>query len=208
MDADNLQILSNQGYAVLAPDIPLGEGPPMPQLSDPVCSGIDHVVKLGVADAQRLGIMGHSFGGYGVNWLITQSTRFGAAVSVAGLCNLISAYDTLTEKGYGAHGLYEEWMDGTLWEQRERYIENSPILHVDRVETPLLLIAGSRDRGSVLQAEEMFSALRRLDREVMLVSYVGQEHSPSGWTHASRQDYWRRILAWFDEHLKGRESTQ
>lgn len=201
VDADNLQILANHGYAVLAPDTLLKDGPPMPQLPDSVFSGIDYVIELGIADPQRLGIMGHSFGGSGVNWLITQTTRFGAAVSAAGTCNLISSYGTLTEKGYNFYNP-DDSMGGSLWEQKNRYIENSPIFDLDRVETPLLLIVGSKHKHDVLQAEEMFSGLRRLNKKVVLANYLGQEHSPSGWSYTSRQDYWKRILAWFDEHLK------
>jgi len=200
VDADNLQILANHGYAVLAPDTPLKEGPPMPQLPASVFSGIDYVIELGIADSQRLGIMGHSFGGSGVNFLITQTTRFGAAVSAAGTCNLISSDGTLTEEGYNFYNR-DDLMGGNLWEQKSRYIENSPIFNLDKVETPLLLIVGSKHKHDVLQAEELFSGLRRLNKKVVLANYLGQEHSPSGWNHASRQDYWQRILAWFDEHL-------
>ena len=199
---DHFQILANHGYAVLAPDTPLEDGPPMPQLPDSVLSGIDHVIELGVADPQQLGIMGHSFGGEGVNWLITRTTRFSAAVSVAGTCDLISAYGTVSDEGYSSYGLREEHMGGTLWEQRSRYIENSPVFDLDRVEPPVLLIVGSEAKCDVLQAEEMFSGLRRLNKKAVLANYRGQEHSPSGWNGASQQDYSNRIVAWFDEHLK------
>lgn len=203
VETDNLQIFANHGYAVLAPNTPITSGPPMPQLPDSVFSAIDHVVDLGIADTRGLGIMGHSFGGYGVNFLVTQDTRFSAAVSAAGLVDLVSGYSAVSDEGYASYGMFEEWMEGTLWEQRARYIENSPVFDLDKVETPMLIIVGSEQRTDVLQAEEAFSGLRRLDKKVVLANYLGQGHSLSGWSHECRHDYWERILVWFDEHLKG-----
>jgi len=91
-------------------------------------------------------------------------------------------------------------MGGTLWEFPKRYVENSPVFHLDKVETPLLLIHGVEDFVPIAQAEEMFSGLRRLGKRVSLVRYSGAGHG--FWSYENVVDHWQRVIAWFDEHLK------
>ena len=173
-----------------------------------VLSGIDTLIDMGIADPNRLGIMGHSYGGYCVNALITQTPRFAAAVSSAGCGNLISFYGHLTEEG---DSQWIHWTEsgqakigGSLWEFRDRYIENSPIFFLDKVETPLLLVVGALDVPVVPQAGEMFSGLRRLGKKAVLARYEGEGHSQiTSWRYANIADYWQRVLSWFDEHLSG-----
>jgi dipeptidyl aminopeptidase/acylaminoacyl peptidase len=205
MTARNLQILTNHGYAVLLPDIVLQTNNPLKELSEVVLRAINRVVELGVADSNRLGVIGHSYGGYSVNALITQTTRFGAGVSMAGACNLSSMYGTVTDNG---NSPWIEWaekgqggMEGPPWEFPERYVENSPIFHLDKVETPLLLIHGTEDSYHA-QSKEMFSGLRRLGKEAVFVRYIGESHAPVSYRRANIIDMWHRILDWFDEHLK------
>ena len=96
-------------------------------------------------------------------------------------------------------------MGGTLWEYRDRYIENSPIFYFDKVQTPILIIHGSRDIGVPLfLAEEIFVTLRRLGKEVELAKYEGEAHNIVG--HANRLDYLERMLNWFDSKLKSSDS--
>ena len=208
-------LLTNQDYVVFLPDTPMETNAPIQELAEMVLSGIDTLIDMGIADPSRLGIMGHSYGGYCVNALITQTSRFSAAVSSAPLANLISFYGHLTEEGDSQwiHWAEKEQgkMGGSLWEFRDRYIENSPIFFLDKVETPLLLVVGALDGvPAVPQAGEMFSGLRRLGKKAVFARYEGEGHSQvTNWRYPNVADYWQRVLFWFDEHLsKSSEEDQ
>ena len=82
---DNMQLLASHGYAVFMPNVPMGTGMPLREVGDAVLPGVDRVIEMGIADSEALGLMGHSYGGCCVNCLITQTTRFRAAVSSAGI---------------------------------------------------------------------------------------------------------------------------
>ena len=115
----------------------------MADLLKTVIPGVDRVVELGIADPDRLGVMGHSYGGYSTLSLIVQTTRFKAAVDSAGPADLISVYGQMDKTGSsGAIGWSETGqggMVGTPWQFRDRYIENSPIFYLDRWNTPYSL---------------------------------------------------------------------
>ena len=203
----NMHILATQGYAVFLPDTPSETSDLIQELTDAVLSGVDAVIDLGIADANRLGIMGHSFGGYCVNALVTQTSRFRAAVSSASISNLVSYYGFVNEagdsQGIGGTELGQLRMGGSLWEYQDAYIKNSPIFYLDRVETPLLLIHGELETRFTMQLGELFSGLRRLGKEVVWATYLGEDHDLGSWRYPNAIDRWNRILDWFDEHLKG-----
>jgi dipeptidyl aminopeptidase/acylaminoacyl peptidase len=203
---DNLQLLATRGYAVLLPDTPVHPGRVARDLAEAVMPGVDKVVDLGIADPSRLGVMGHSFGGYSVAALITQTTRFRAAVVSAGVSDLISAYGQMGRDGdANGVGWSEEGqalLGGPPWEFPLRYLENSPILHLDRVGTPVLIVHGALDETvPVAQADELFVGLRRLGQEAVYVRYEGEGHWQGYWGHANAADYWNRVLEWFEEHI-------
>jgi dipeptidyl aminopeptidase/acylaminoacyl peptidase len=201
---ENLQILATRGYAVLLPDTPLRKGTPMQDLLKTVMPGVDRAIDLGIGDPEGLGIMGHSYGGYSTLSLIAQTTRFKAAVDSAGPANLISFYGVLHKSGAaGGIGWSETGQGGmvdTPWQVRDRYIENSPLFYLDRVETPLLIVQGDLDLIT-LQSDEVFVALRRLGKEVVYAKYAGEDHWEGTWSAANAVDYWNRVIAWFDSHL-------
>jgi dipeptidyl aminopeptidase/acylaminoacyl peptidase len=94
-------------------------------------------------------------------------------------------------------------MGGPPWQFRERYIENSPIFYLDRVETPLLIVHGSDDRAvPSFLSDEVFVGLRRLGKEVAYAKYEGEGHSPFEWSYANQLDFCKRMIEWFDDHLK------
>lgn len=198
-------LLTKQGYVVFLPDMPMETNSPIQELTELALSGIDTVIDMGIADAKRLGVMGHSYGGYCVNALITQTPRFAAAVASAPITNLTSFYGHLTEGGDSTWITWAERsqgrMGGSLWEFPDQYIENSPIFFVDKVETPLLLIVGALDEYAAPQAGEMFSGLRRLGKHAVLVRYEDEGHIPQLGRYPNVVDYWQRVLSWFDEHL-------
>lgn len=200
---DNLQILATRGYAVFLPDAPLGEAAPMTDLMTAVMPGLDKIVVLAIADPKRLGIMGHSYGGYSTLAIITQTTRFQAAVASACISDLISNYAWMSVDGDAFGVAWSESgqgrMGGPPWPDPSRYHQNSPFLRLDRVTTPLLLIHGSLD--NVMQSEAVFVGLRRLGREAVFARYNGERHWPGTWARANVLDYWARIIDWFDRHI-------
>ena len=206
------QILATRGYAVFLPDMPLAGKEPVQEIVQATLDGIDHLITSGIADSTRLAVMGHSYGGYGVLAIITQTDRFRAAIAAASQGNLISKYNQLKEDGSDRIAWAERGqgrMGGTLWEVRERYIENSPFFRLDHVTTPLLLLHGEADPAvPVSEADATFIALRRLNRRVAYARYEGEGHVVSWWSLANRIDYWHRIVSWLDEHLQDTASAE
>jgi len=199
----NMQLLAMRGYAVLAPDSHVQVGSSMLDLVKTVLPGVNKVIEMGVADPDRLGIMGHSFGAYSALALIVQTARFKAAVVVDGFGDLIGSYGGMDKTGavFGV-SIGEEEEGGTPWQFRERYVENSPIFYLDKVGTPVLLIHGSAD--SVVPPfldDEIFAGLRRLGKEADYVKYEGEGHAPPYWSYANQVDFCNRVIAWLDTHL-------
>jgi dipeptidyl aminopeptidase/acylaminoacyl peptidase len=206
----NLQMLATRGYAVLLPDAPQHLGTPMLDLAKAVLPGVDKVIGMGIADPDRLGVMGHSYGGYSVLSLIVQTKRFKAAIEADGMGDLISAYGqmrrdgtafqtSITEEGQGL-------MAGTPWQFRERYIENSPLFYFDRVETPLLIVHGADDKGvAPFLGDEIFVALRRLGKEVEYAKYEGEEHAQPNWSYPNQIDFCNRMIEWFGRYLGAKQ---
>ena len=197
-------MFGSRGYALFLPDLPVPEIEPTKQFSNVLLPGIDAAIATKKVEAERLGVIGHSYGGYTVNVLITQTTRFKAAVASASISNLISGYLMEPDTGLST-GWYETGgggMGGTLWEFPQRYIDGSPIFHLDKVETPLLLIHGDQDFVPFDQAKEMFMGLARLEKEVVLLKYKEADHWHGFWSNEKLADYWERVLNWFDEYLK------
>jgi dipeptidyl aminopeptidase/acylaminoacyl peptidase len=203
----NAHLLATRGYAVFVPDIPFPSarmGTAMADIAKIVLPGVSRVVELGIADSSRLGLWGQSFGGYTVLSLLVQSSRFRAAIVAASApLDLIASYERLdvngndwvlsTEQGQGRLG-------GSLWEYRDRYIENSPFFYLDRVRTPVLIQYGSADELAPF-SRSLFVGLRRLNQRVELLRYEGENHVVL--SLANQVDYWHRAIGWFDEHLKG-----
>jgi dipeptidyl aminopeptidase/acylaminoacyl peptidase len=208
----NMQIPVAHGYAVLVPSMPLGpEGAaddPMLRLPEGVLPAVDKVVEMGIADPERLFLMGQSFGGYSTYGLVTQTDRFAAAVSLAGLSNLVSLYGQFDARqrygDYPQENLFQMAlsesaqirMGGPPWEELNRYLRNSPIFQVDRVNTPLMIVQGDIDYVAIQQGEEFFNGLYRQGKRARFVRYWGEGHvleSP-----ANIRDMWQRIFEWFD----------
>jgi dipeptidyl aminopeptidase/acylaminoacyl peptidase len=206
---ENMQVFATRGYVVFMPDIPSPKvGSPMSGLVQSILPAVNKIIDLGIADSNRMGVMGHSYGGYMVLSFIVQTNRFKAAVARAGIYDLAAEYGYMTRSGATFGPAWAETgqgaIGGTPWEFRERYIENSPFFYLDRVETPLLLIHGSEDSASSpFTADQVFTGLRRLGKPVEYAKYLGEEHTESGWGYANQIDYLTRVINWFDKYLKG-----
>jgi dipeptidyl aminopeptidase/acylaminoacyl peptidase len=203
----NMQLFATRGYAVLFPDAPLRLGTPMADLGKTILPGINKVIEMGIADPERLGVIGQSFGGYSTLSLIVQTKRFKAAVEADGPGDLFGFYGEMDKSGtaYGTsvieHG--QALMGGTPWDSRDRYVENSPIFYLNRTETPLLIVHGSEDIAvASFLGDELFVALRRLGKRVDYAKYEGEDHTQLFWSYANQLDFCNRVIAWFDKYLK------
>ena len=212
--ANNPQLLAARGYAVLFPSMPLGtEGDasdPYLDMANGLQPAVDAAIEMGIADPDRLGLMGHSYGGYGTYALITQTHRFRAAVALAGIADLASLYGQFDARlryepdahDYLLQSLAEIGqlrMGNPPWQDPERYVRNSPLFAAGDVQTPLLIIQGDMDYVPIQQGEQFFSALYRQGRRARFVRYWGEGHvfqSP-----ANIEDMWKHIFGWFDEFL-------
>jgi dipeptidyl aminopeptidase/acylaminoacyl peptidase len=202
---ENMQLLATRGFAVLAPDMPPFDlKNQMRAMAPIIISGIDRIIELGVADSTRVGIIGHSWGGYTVISMIAQSPRFRAAVARGGMADKVASYGIVHQSGYAAGAILQERMlGGTMWEVRDRYIDNSPIWLLDKVHTPLLIVHGEAETTvPIFLANQVFAGLQRLGREVEFAWYAGENHNESLWTYANQRDYLRRMIGWFETHLK------
>ncbi len=202
----NMQLFSTRGYAVLFPDSPQHLGTPSLDLAKTVLPGVNKVIEMGIADPARLGVMGHSNGGYGTLALIAETKRFRAAIEMDGMGNLVGMYGEMDASGaaYGISNLEggQNALGGTPWEVRDRYIENSPVFYLDRVETPLLIIHGSKDRSvAPFLGDEIFVGLRRLGKQAEYAKYLGEDHSPVVWSYTNLSDLGNRMIAWFNKYL-------
>jgi dipeptidyl aminopeptidase/acylaminoacyl peptidase len=189
------------GYAVVLLDLPVGPdgGPanPIAEITDLVTAQIVPAVKAGGLDPKRLALMGHSYGGYMTASVLTRTNLFAAGIAISGGYDLPSFYGFLANDGIAPWVAWAEGgqgrMGGTLWEQRDRFIENSPYFHADTVTSPLLLVHGSLDDGAG-GAREMFVALRRLGKKAELATYPGEGHVVEEWSLAHAIDANQRIL--------------
>jgi len=207
-NVSNQQIWATRGYAVLLPDTPLRVGTPMLDLAKTVLPAVDKVIEMGIADPERLGVWGASYGGYSTLALLVQTNRFKVAAMDAGFANLLSLYGWMPDRSNEPS--WQDWaeisqgrMGGSPWQFRERYLENSPVLYLDRVQTPLLIIQGAKDAGAKdFYSNEIFMNLQRLGKEATYLKYPNGGHTLSSFTYSAQIDALERMLSWFDSHLK------
>jgi dipeptidyl aminopeptidase/acylaminoacyl peptidase len=207
------QLLAAKGYVVVAPNYRGSSGRGLKftnaieadwgnlEVQD-VIAAIDHLVAEGVADPERLGIGGWSYGGMTTNYTIATDTRFKAAVSGAGVSNMLAAYGT-------DHYIRQYELEvGLPWKGIEPYLKLSyPFYHADRIKTPTLFLCGEKDFNvPLINSEQMYQALRSLGVETQLVIYPGQYH---GLVRPSYlKDRAERYVRWFDRFLKGPATSE
>lgn len=200
----NGQLLATRGLAVFTPDMSHSGRFNLDSASSQVMAALDGLSQVDLADTECLGLLGHSEGGYLVNGVITITDRFRAAVSASGLCNLTSAYGHLWPNGrVYMQDEMEQFLGGSPWEVASEYVKNSPVFHLTKCTTPLLLLHGMEDTASACaQAGEMFAGLRRLGRKAQLALYPDEGHAMSlDWAPENTLDVWRRTTEWFETHL-------
>jgi dipeptidyl aminopeptidase/acylaminoacyl peptidase len=205
--SSTVNVLTSNGYAVVQPSVNLEQGFPGEAWVKGVTAAANKLIEMGVADPERLGVQGTSYGGYATNLLITQTNRFKAAINISGKVNMVSFYTDSPRLGTRNTHAPEKSQDrigATLWQQPQKYIQHSAVMFADRIKTPLLLMTGEQDHNvPARQAMEMYYALRRLGREVEWVSYTNGGHGMPTTTVEEVKDYHARIIKWYDDHLKG-----
>lgn len=205
----NRTFYTSNDYIVFVPDITYEDGYPGKSAFDAVVSGTQLVCNLfSFIDRNKIGIQGQSWGGYQVAWLITQTKMFAAAMAGAPVANMTSAYDGIRwESGLVRQFQYEKSQSrigGTLWDKPLQFIENSPIFFVPKIETPLLIMHNDND-GAVpwYQGIELFTAMRRLQKPVWMLTYNNEEHNLKAESWANKMDLTIRTKQFFDFYLKG-----
>jgi len=202
----NIPFFVSRGYMILAPDIHYAIGYPGKGAVDYVVSGARSLVKKGWVDSTKMGIQGLCWGGYQVAHIITRTTLFKAAWAGAPVVNMTSAYGGIRwESGMNRQFQYEKTQSrigATLWGNQGLYIENSPLFHLPKVKTPLVIMANDND-GAVpwYQGIELFTAMRRLNKKVWMLNYNGEAHNLV--ERKNRKDIQIREQQFFDWLLKG-----
>jgi len=197
---------TSNGYVVFNPDIYYSEGYPGESAYNCIMPGISAILNMGFVDKSKIGAQGHSWGGYQVAYLATRTSLFAAIESGAPVVNMFSAYGGIRwGTGHNRSFQYEHEQSRigkTPWESPLRYIENSPIFSMDKVTTPILIMANDKD-GHVpwYQGIEYFTSLKRLQKPVWLLNYSGEVHWPQ--KMENKIDFQKRMMQFFNHYLKG-----
>ena len=216
------QLLAAHGYAVLVPSIPINDEEfpreTLQGITEATLAAVDAAAAAGYVDVERMAIQGTSFGAYATAGVIGQTHRFKAAIATAGIYDLLSHYGVsrlgkrLEAEFEGLDmGVPAGWAEtgghfgGALgappWRDPQRYLRNSPLLKVEDINTPILLFHGDLDSTvSFTQAEELFTALYRLNKDAVFVRYWGEGHRVAA-SPANIRDYYKRVFDWYDEHI-------
>jgi len=199
---------SSLGYAVLRPNVrgSTGYGPNFTWANfhdwggrdyEDLMAGADKVVAMGVADPDRLGIIGHSYGGYMTAWIVTQTGRFKGAVAIAPITDLTS--NAGTRIGLDMTPLY---FGANAWEDWVYYSDRSPVRHLANVTTPTLILTDKEDtQVPPTQGREFYTGLTRRGVPTQLVIYPRAGHFPT--EPKQIRDVWLREIAWMDRYVKG-----
>jgi len=197
---------ASNGYAIFLPDIRFDVGTPGYSATKCLVPGVQKIIDMGVADPDAICLHGHSWSGYQTAFAITQTDIFTCAIAGAPVSNMTSAYSGIRwESGLARQFQYEKTQSrigGSLWDARDRYIENSPVFFADRINTPLLIQFGDLD-GAVpwYQGIELYLAMRRLDKDCIFLQYRGEGHHLK--KYANKLDYTLKFKEYLDHYLKG-----
>lgn len=199
---------ASAGYVIFIPDIRYKIGYPAKSAYNAIMSGTDYVLKLYPnIDSTKLGLQGQSWGGYQTLQLITMTNRYAAAMAGAPVANMISAYGGIRwGAGISRQFQYEHAQSRigkTIWDGMDLYVENSPLFHLPKVKTPLLVMANDQD-GAVpwYQGIELYMSMRRLNKPCWMLNYNGDDHNLT--KNANKIDLSIRMRQFFDYYLQGK----
>ena len=201
----NFSYFTSNGYLVFVPDIVYKDGYPGQSAYNCIVPGVLSMIDKGFVDKDKIGISGHSWGGYQTAYLVTQTNLFRAAEAGAPVSNMTSAYGGIRwDSGMSRQAQYERTQSrigGTLWEKPMQYLENSPLFHAPKIETPVLMMHNDDD-GAVpwYQGIEFYMALKRLNKPVWMLNYNGEKHGLI--KRQNMKDFAVRLYQYFDHYLK------
>jgi dipeptidyl aminopeptidase/acylaminoacyl peptidase len=201
----NKSVYTSNGYAVLQPDITYALNDPGVSAVACITAAVKAAIATGVVDPKRIGLQGHSWGGYQTAFAVTQTDMFAAAVAGAPLTNMVSMYSLIYKNSGGTNqAIFESSQGrflGSYSDNWEAYVRNSPVNFAKNVKTPLIILHNDRD-GAVdfTQGVEYYNTLRRLGKNVIMLEYVGENHGLV--KPANRFDYTIRMKEFFDHYLK------
>src|SRR5690606_938144 len=203
-------LYTNDEYFVVEPDIYYELGKPGFSALQCVMEVLEELEKRYPIDVDRLGIFGHSFGGYETNFIITQTNRFKAAVSGSGVADLTSWYLTVDwnsrKPSMWRLENFQFRMNSSLFENYQGYLDNSPVYHSKNIETPLLLWAGQKDYNvDWQQSVTMYLAMKRQRKKAELLLYPNESHVITNPLH--KKDLNIKVKNWFDYYLKQERKT-
>ncbi len=202
----NISFYVSRGYVVFTPDVPYRIGYPGQSAIHSILPAVQNLIEKGFVDAKKVGIQGHSWGGYQIAYMITQTDMFACAEAGAPVSNMISAYGGIRwQTGMSRQFQYERTQSrigGTIWDKPLQFIENSPVFWADKVNTPLLMLHNDQD-GAVpwYQGIEYYMALRRLSKPVWMLNYNGEGHGLG--RRPNQKDWAIRMQQFFDHYLMG-----
>jgi dipeptidyl aminopeptidase/acylaminoacyl peptidase len=202
----NAAVFTSRGYFFFQPDIAFRPRDPGLSVVECVVPAVKQVIAKGAVDAARVGVVGHSWGGFDASFLATHTDVFAAAVAGAPITDLISNYGNF----HWSNGIAEtdhietgqQRMEVPIYEDLQAYIRNSAVFAVHSMKTPLLISVGDAD-GTVFwhQGLELYNIARRAGKNVVLLAYAGEDHGLR--KKANQVDYHHRIQEWFDHYLRG-----
>lgn len=201
----NYSVLSTKGYFILLPDIVYEMGQTGESATKCVLAAVDAVLSEYNVDPNRIGLTGHSYGGFETDYIIAKTDRFAAAVSGAAITDLVTGYlyynTDSASSNFWRFENQQQRMGKSLFEDLSRYLRNSPVLQAEGVNTPLLAWAGEEDKQVYyFQSVEYYLALRRLKKEHTLLIYPGESHTII--SKKNQVDLTKRIEVWFAKYLK------
>lgn len=207
----NPTVLTSQGYFVLCPDIIRENQNEGPSALAATVSSVKEVIAMGLVYPNKIGLMGHSFGGFETNYIITQTGLFAAAVAGSPINNIRGFYHTVNwRSGFPSMNYFKSgqlMMDQSPYEIPDIYARNSPIEYADKITTPLLAYTGKEDNHvDWHQSVEFYMALRRLNKKHMMLLYPEEGHVLLKPTN--QIDLSQRILQWFNYFLKDDKSAE
>ena len=197
---------TNAGYVVFDPDIVYRVNDPGMSAVWCVVPAVKAAIATGFVDATRVGLWGHSWGGYQTAFLVTQTNIFSAAIAGAPLTNMVSMYGSIYWNTGATDAMIFESSQGrfkgNFIENYDAYIRNSPVFHADKVQTPLIILQNDKD-GAVdfNQGVTYYNTLVNLKKDVIFLEYVGENHGLA--KPANQRDYAARMKEFFDYHLTG-----
>ncbi|MCZ4337562.1 prolyl oligopeptidase family serine peptidase [Shewanella colwelliana] len=203
----NFAWYADNGYAIFLPDIRFEVGYPGATSVQALTSGVQKLIDMGIADADAVGIQGHSWGGYQTAFAVTQTHIFKAAVTGAPVSNMTSAYSGIRHgSGLARQFQYETGQSRigeSLFSAPQKYIENSPIFYVERIQTPMMIMFGDKDDAVPWeQGIELYLAMRRAGKDVVFLQYEDEPHHLK--KYPNKVDYSLRMMDYFDHYLKGK----